>query len=177
MGDEGMAVADTLLSYAWREFERNLVNRMKPIAVMFVLVFAVVLFRPGAANGHGGGLDKNGCHTNRKTGDYHCHGAPAPSPAPTRSEPPPSAPIAPRAAASTLLSVQPSAQPSEKDLVKAAQVLLDALGYRPSLLGSLDVRTQTAIRAFQRDQSIEPVGVVNQYLVLRLAQALANKCR
>ena len=28
---------------------------------------------------HGGGLDKNGCHTNRKTGDYHCHrGAPAP---------------------------------------------------------------------------------------------------
>lgn len=22
---------------------------------------------------HGGGHDKNGCHTNRKTGDYHCH--------------------------------------------------------------------------------------------------------
>jgi hypothetical protein len=27
--------------------------------------------------GHGGGLDANGCHTNRKTGDYHCHRAPA----------------------------------------------------------------------------------------------------
>jgi hypothetical protein len=26
---------------------------------------------------HGGGLDANGCHTNRKTGDYHCHRAPA----------------------------------------------------------------------------------------------------
>lgn len=27
---------------------------------------------------HPGGLDKQGCHTNRKTGDYHCHrGAPA----------------------------------------------------------------------------------------------------
>lgn len=24
-------------------------------------------------NAHGGGLDRNGCHTNRKTGDYHCH--------------------------------------------------------------------------------------------------------
>jgi hypothetical protein len=26
-----------------------------------------------AASAHGGGLDKNGCHHNRKTGDYHCH--------------------------------------------------------------------------------------------------------
>lgn len=23
--------------------------------------------------GHGGGLDKNGCHHDRKTGGYHCH--------------------------------------------------------------------------------------------------------
>lgn len=22
---------------------------------------------------HGGGLDKNGCHHDRKTGSYHCH--------------------------------------------------------------------------------------------------------
>jgi hypothetical protein len=22
---------------------------------------------------HGGGLNAQGCHTNRKTGDYHCH--------------------------------------------------------------------------------------------------------
>ncbi|MFN3970987.1 MAG: excalibur calcium-binding domain-containing protein [Gemmobacter sp.] len=27
---------------------------------------------PAAA--HPGGLDASGCHTNRKTGDYHCHG-------------------------------------------------------------------------------------------------------
>lgn len=27
----------------------------------------------GAAFAHGGGLDKNGCHTNSKTGDYRCH--------------------------------------------------------------------------------------------------------
>jgi len=25
------------------------------------------------ANAHGGGLNKDGCHNNRKTGDYHCH--------------------------------------------------------------------------------------------------------
>lgn len=38
---------------------------------------------PGLA--HSGGTDANGCHTNRKTGEYHCHrpkggGAPAARP-------------------------------------------------------------------------------------------------
>lgn len=31
------------------------------------------LLTSGAASAHGGGLDGNGCHMNRKTGDYHCH--------------------------------------------------------------------------------------------------------
>lgn len=30
---------------------------------------------PALAFAHGGGLNADGCHTNRKTGDYHCHGA------------------------------------------------------------------------------------------------------
>lgn len=43
---------------------------------------------------HGGGLNADGCHTNRKTGDYHCHRAP--SVAPTRAAPAtPAAPTAP----------------------------------------------------------------------------------
>lgn len=29
----------------------------------------------GFANAHSGGKDAQGCHTNRKTGDYHCHGS------------------------------------------------------------------------------------------------------
>jgi hypothetical protein len=33
----------------------------------------------GAVHAHGGGLDGNGCHTNRRTGDYHCHRAQAPA--------------------------------------------------------------------------------------------------
>lgn len=28
----------------------------------------------GLAAAHSGGTDAQGCHTNRKTGDYHCHG-------------------------------------------------------------------------------------------------------
>lgn len=30
-------------------------------------------FVPSIASGHGGGLNAEGCHNNRKTGDYHCH--------------------------------------------------------------------------------------------------------
>lgn len=29
----------------------------------------------GLVQAHGGGLNAAGCHTNRKTGDYHCHRA------------------------------------------------------------------------------------------------------
>lgn len=37
-----------------------------------------------AAQAHPGGLNSEGCHNNRKTGDYHCHRAKAPPPAQQR---------------------------------------------------------------------------------------------
>lgn len=40
------------------------------IASSFLIVFAVP-----TAIAHSGGLDAEGCHNNRKTGDYHCHRA------------------------------------------------------------------------------------------------------
>lgn len=40
----------------------------------FLVALAVVAV-PQLAWGHGGGTNAQGCHTNRKTGDYHCHGA------------------------------------------------------------------------------------------------------
>lgn len=40
----------------------------------------------GGASAHPGGLNAQGCHNNRKTGDYHCHGGAA------RSSPPASRP-------------------------------------------------------------------------------------
>jgi len=46
-----------------------------------LLVLAITC---SAASAHGGGLNSEGCHNNRKTGDYHCHGAPA-SPPPIRA--------------------------------------------------------------------------------------------
>jgi hypothetical protein len=50
-------------------------------AIILVLGGAVVvgalLTATGAVWAHSGRLDKNGCHTNRKTGEHHCHRAPA----------------------------------------------------------------------------------------------------
>jgi hypothetical protein len=41
---------------------------MKVILLTLFLSIASV-----AALAHSGGTDSNGCHHNRKTGDYHCH--------------------------------------------------------------------------------------------------------
>ena len=46
------------------------------LAYLVLMVAALGTVRPALA--HGGGLDANGCHTNRKTGDYHCHRGPGP---------------------------------------------------------------------------------------------------
>ncbi|MEY9328258.1 YHYH domain-containing protein [Sinorhizobium fredii] len=37
------------------------------------LAFALLAATFSSAFAHGGGLDQNGCHHNRKTGGYHCH--------------------------------------------------------------------------------------------------------
>jgi myo-inositol-hexaphosphate 3-phosphohydrolase len=39
------------------------------------MVMAVGLLAASQAFAHGGGLNAEGCHNNRKTGDYHCHRA------------------------------------------------------------------------------------------------------
>lgn len=38
---------------------------------------AALLAAGTAAFAHGGGLDANGCHHDRRNGGYHCHRAPA----------------------------------------------------------------------------------------------------
>ena len=39
------------------------------------LLFAFASLTAFEAIAHGGGLNAQGCHNNRKTGDYHCHRA------------------------------------------------------------------------------------------------------
>lgn len=47
---------------------------------MKFLISVLFFVAPVIALAHGGGLDGSGCHNNRKTGDYHCHRAPAVAP-------------------------------------------------------------------------------------------------
>lgn len=42
---------------------------------MRVLISTLLLATPVTTFAHGGGLNSEGCHTNHKTGDYHCHRA------------------------------------------------------------------------------------------------------
>lgn len=51
------------------------IPRRAPILGAALMLVAACL-APAAAFAHGGGLDRNGCHTNHKTGDYHCHRKP-----------------------------------------------------------------------------------------------------
>ena len=41
------------------------------VAAVSLVVVAVPFYGPARA--HSGGLNAEGCHNNRKTGDYHCH--------------------------------------------------------------------------------------------------------
>ena len=44
------------------------------LATLFLpALFGLLLLLAPAASAHGGGLNSEGCHNNRKTGDYHCH--------------------------------------------------------------------------------------------------------
>ena len=57
--------------------------------IMILSLLAVPIATPPAF-AHGGGLDANGCHNDRKRGGYHCHGAGVavrPAPASRRSAP------------------------------------------------------------------------------------------
>jgi hypothetical protein len=46
-----------------------------------VLAGALIALSPASASSsHPGGLNAEGCHHNRRTGDYHCHGAGRPAP-------------------------------------------------------------------------------------------------
>ena len=43
------------------------------------LIFLLTVLISISVWSHGGGLNKDGCHNERKTGGYHCHRSPAPN--------------------------------------------------------------------------------------------------
>jgi hypothetical protein len=51
---------------------------MEECKMSFLRISALLMLlaSPGLALAHPGGLDKNGCHNDKKKGDYHCHKGP-----------------------------------------------------------------------------------------------------
>lgn len=61
------------------------------LAILRAAASGVLVLGSGAVAAHGGGLNAEGCHNDRKNGGYHCH----------RSPPPPIKPDPPRNALTT----------------------------------------------------------------------------
>ena len=100
------------------------------------LISLILLALPivaGNAWAHGGGLNKEGCHNDRKNGGYHCHRAS--SPAPVERSYQPGNPLAPSTYAPPARSPvgRAFANCSEARAAGAAPVRRGETGYGPHL--------------------------------------------
>lgn len=137
----------------------------------FILVMAVgltvLVITSSIAFAHGGGLNSQGCHNNRKTGDYHCHRAPA-------------APTGGAQSALPLLSADsqlatPNKAETKVHQIMAAQTALSALGYKIGPVdGKFGGKTTQALATFQASIGAEATGVMDDATLYLLVQALAE---
>lgn len=152
--------------------------------ILLVASAAALLSPPLLA--HGGGLDKNGCHTNRSTGDYHCHGTPRSSsaPAPAYSPPSPAPAPAPRlfspeavpSGGGTITISRPNV--TEAQLIRAAQHLLGALGHKIGpITGTMTPRTIAALQSFQQTQRLPLSVTLDGAMLEKLAESVAISVR
>lgn len=119
-------------------------------------------FSSGYAFAHGGGLNAEGCHNNRKTGGYHCHRSSSKPITHYRS--------APMASSLSRQDSASSIRMSKLD-IQTAQYLLSGLGYYSfSIDGQYGENTQRAIMAFQRDNALIISGLIDPELLLKLAR-------
>lgn len=95
---------------------------IRSLAAIFFLVAPVM------ALAHPGGLNAEGCHTNRKTGEYHCHRGGASS---SRASSAPRQSFAPSSRAAG--GSRPFANCSEARAAGAAPVRRGDPGYAPKL--------------------------------------------
>lgn len=56
------------------------------LAARLLCLSAAILGAPTPALSHGGGLNAEGCHNDRKNGGYHCHRAPSHDSSSTRPQ-------------------------------------------------------------------------------------------
>lgn len=131
---------------------------------------------------HGGGLNADGCHNNRRTGDYHCHRAPSPRSSYGTAAPLSSMPSrSPSRSALSTSSLTPTnrAAPDRNTaldgvdpllrLVMRVQAALLSKGYDPGIIdGNLGRQTHAALRAFQADQGLGGNGALTSETIAAL---------
>lgn len=141
-----------------------------------VLLTILLLALASSAAPHGGGLDRDGCHTNRKTGDYHCHrGSVRNTPRPEGRTPKPS-PRTPQplfdTRAGAIRFEHAAISMTEVELLTSIQILLEILGYQPGLVdGKQHRETREAITRFQADHQMKIDGQPSGRLLVRLTRA------
>lgn len=94
-----------------------LTSRRSLVSVLIAALVVAGITAP-AVLAHSGGLNGEGCHTNRRTGDYHCHRAqrsPTPRPRPTPTPRPTATPtsqptMTPTATLTATATATPAAQ-------------------------------------------------------------------
>lgn len=135
----------------------------------FVLL-VITVFLPTIALAHGGGLNAEGCHNDRKRGGYHCHRGSYEPPEPVRQR---AKPEKRNDEPQTLFGGAGSI--SYDADVETAQKLLSELGYRPGDPdGLMGEKTRSAIRAFENDSGRTITGIVTQDLISALIEKLAE---
>ena len=153
-----------------------------PIAIMFCVSLSSVLsLGLQEAKAHGGGLNSEGCHNDRKRGGYHCHRQGySPryrgnvGPVPLLSTPQ-LVPQPHRQQKQSAQNIAP-AQVTSAQLIYTVQVLLIELGYRPGKAdGLIGASTQTAVKQYQSDTFRPVTGTVDGNLLVQLARSVHQK--
>ena len=149
-------------------------------AKIFVLVLSVV----SVASAHSGRTNSSGCHTSRKTGDYHCHGggstsrssSSSPSPTIRTSSSQPSSPSATADSSGASTITTQSGTIAKGNLVYAIENLLAALGYEPGPIDTqADAASAAAIRQFEADQKIAIEGKISEHVLVALSEAVLER--
>ena len=142
------------------------------IRYIFTLTFfmGLVLIVSDMAFAHGGGLNAEGCHNNRKTGGYHCHRS--------SYKPPVSKQRSYQKNSITGLTSSRSSTAiydSQFTKIKTTQTLLSALGYYNGRIDGLTGHeTNKAILEFTKNFGTASL-TINDDLILKLSTAVNDK--
>ncbi len=124
----------------------------------FLLTAVILLFVAESALAHSGRTNSAGCHNNRKTGDYHCHGRSSSysSGSSSRSY---------SSASTTTSQSRNAVQAQRNELVTEIQKHLNGLGYKAGVAdGVLGNKTEQAIMKFQMDNGLAVTGKPSESL-------------